>query len=913
MKFRKNSEDPLDRAAEEIRNEAIDPGKVEAAADRVWNRLSAELDGESIEGETVAGCTGFRARIDDYLASRLSQPRVLLFEDHARECAACRRALAVAKAGERAGGKVVPFAAPHRRPAAMRWVLAAAAAVLVVAAGLAIRQAGFMPGTGAQLAEVRSVAGALYGVTSAASLPVGDGQKVPYGRPIRTAKNSRAVVKLADGSLIEMNERAELSLAERGGETTIHLDRGSIIVQAAKQRNGHMYVSTDDCMVSVVGTIFSVNRGSKGSRVSVIEGRVEVAQGGHEHVLQPGEQISTEPSLRTVPVAEEFAWSGDAGRYRQMIAELRAIGREIDRTIAKPGLRHDTGLLDSVPENTVVYAAIPNVGASLVEARRILKQRIAESQVLREWWQQHAAPAGADSQIDAALEKLRTFSEQLGDEVVVAVQAGEQGRFDGVLLTAELKDPATFKPLLQKMLDEAAAKATQGVPIRLIDDPASLPADPAASGDEPGAPVAGPGHHGHGQMLLWLNGSRLVATTGAAILKKEAAILAAPASNTFTGSAFHARLADCYREGASWLFGVDVQAALNQVVSRHAGDGTGNEIEALRRTGLLDARQLIVESHTAGERQTTSATLTFDGPRKGIASWLAAPAPMGALDYVTADATFVSAFVVKNPVSLLEDVITVASAKNSSFVEELARVEKEQGISLRDDLAAPLGGEVVIALDGPVLPVPSWKVVVEVYDPVRLQKTIEMFVGKVNQKFNDPTAQGLKLDREESGGRTYYVLSSPLATVQVNYVYENGYMIAAPSRALLTRAIEARAAGQLLTATERYRSLLPEDGEANFSAVVYESLGSYLGSIADQIGKSEGASPEDKAQMTILGAGSPAKLLLVYGYEDRLVFAGTSESSFLADLSMLLGMEPFTPHHHPAPIAAPHDAGAVQD
>ena len=36
-----------------------------------------------------------------------------------------------------------------------------------------------------------------------------------------------------------------------------------------------------------------------------------------------------------------------------------------------------------------------------------------------------------------------------------------------------------------------------------------------------------------------------------------------------------------------------------------------------------------------GEEARTEALLAFDGPPRGIASWLAAPAPMGALDFIS--------------------------------------------------------------------------------------------------------------------------------------------------------------------------------------------------------------------------------------------------------------------------------------
>ena len=49
--------------------------------------------------------------------------------------------------------------------------------------------------------------------------------------------------------------------------------------------------------VSVKGTIFSVNKGTLGSRVSVAEGEVQVSHGGRTESLKPGQQTRTSEVL----------------------------------------------------------------------------------------------------------------------------------------------------------------------------------------------------------------------------------------------------------------------------------------------------------------------------------------------------------------------------------------------------------------------------------------------------------------------------------------------------------------------------------------------------------------------------------------------------------------------------------------
>ena len=100
----------------------------------------------------------------------------------------------------------------------------------------------------------------------------------------------------------------------------------------------------------------------------------------------------------------------------------------------------------------------------------------------------------------------------------------------------------------------------------------------------------------------------------------------------------------------------------------------------------------------------------------------------GTLGFFSPDANLVAAFVVRQPVSLIDDLINI----NPDFATALEKLRAEKGFDLRNDLAAPLGGEVALGVDGPLLPEPSWKLVAEVYDTARLETTFERAVQQMN-------------------------------------------------------------------------------------------------------------------------------------------------------------------------------------
>jgi hypothetical protein len=131
---------------------------------------------------------------------------------------------------------------------------------------------------------------------------------------------------------------------------------------------------------------------------------------------------------------------------------------------------------------------------------------------------------------------------------------------------------------------------------------------------------------------------------------------------------------------------------------------------------------------------------------------------MGALQFVSPDANVVASFVVQNPTALYDDLMNMLKTADEKCWQEFNELQTQHGVSLREDFAAKLGGEFAVAVDGPVIPTPSWKVVVEVNNPEGLQQNIEHIVAELNKEIAQKGETQLVWENSQSGDRTFYRL-----------------------------------------------------------------------------------------------------------------------------------------------------------
>ena len=266
----------------------------------------------------------------------------------------------------------------------------------------------------------------------------------------------------------------------------------------------------------------------------------------------------------------------------------------------------------------------------------------------------------------------------------------------------------------------------------------------------------------------------------------------------FAAGEFGKQIAAAYGRGA----GVILAADLHQMVAdklRAGGKGT----EAIENSGMDEVQYLIAEHRETNGLPENHLDLQFSGTRQHAASWLAAPAPIGSLDFVTPNAAIAVAFLSKDPTMIADDLLAMATKDQGTQNTKWTEAEAKLGISFRDDLAANLGGDFLFSLDGPVLPTPSWKAVIEVNNPQRLENTLERLTQSLRDQVQGTQSHPLAIESSQVGAQRFYSVQDLTSGATVaQYIFSDGYMIVAPNRALLMEALHTHASGDSLARSD---------------------------------------------------------------------------------------------------------------
>jgi len=536
-------------------------------------------------------------------------------------------------------------------------------------------------------------------------------------------------------------------------------------------------------------------------------------------------------------VPPEASLSQVLNKYPGLLPEFGQLLGKLQRNIQFPEARGRSHLMPMLPESTILYAAFPNYGDAAHQALTILQQELQQSSVLRAWWQQGESSANG-TKVEDSLEKAYQLSQYLGDEIVVSGgdEIGEPGaaKDPRLLILAEVRKPG-LKDFLQRMTKEFAGKADPAVRVLDVQELAAakdtLPAQ---------------------QLVLLVLPDLLVGTRDLATLRNFMARLDA-GSREFAATPFGRRLEHAYEGGTSIVAAVDLQKILKQVPS------ASDQSRMLQRTGFADMKYLVWEHKSVGGQAASQMELSFAGPRHGVASWLAAPGPMGSLEFVSPKAIAAGTVLLKDPAEIFQDVNDLTTASNSNAFASVAQMEQRLRLSFKEDLFRHLSGEVTCEVDSVAPPNAAWRVILGVNDPERLQTTLSTLLATMH----------VSASESEDGGVIYHTLRIPSSqnTIEISYAFVDRYLVIASSREAVTEAMRLRQSGESLSMSSKLLASLPQGPKSHgseASALFYEDPLAVAAMSLRQ------ASPEMARSLSQTTAGTPPAVISAYGEESAI-------------------------------------------
>jgi hypothetical protein len=516
----------------------------------------------------------------------------------------------------------------------------------------------------------------------------------------------------------------------------------------------------------------------------------------------------------TEPMADMMAYFQ---KHPGLLEELGQLIQKLQKKVQYPTGRTESTLLPLVPTGTIAYAAMPNFSDTARQALDIFKQELKDSKPLRDWWEEGEL-AKNGPKILKALENFYHLQECVGNEIVLA--ATMTGKEPSVVVFAEVK-----KPGLKSLLDEAIAQASEktpptGIHVYEPQDLLNLKKEPPKD-----------------DLIVLVRPDYVVAGGNLAAVKNFSARLDHP-TKEFASTPFGKRISEEYQGGVTALGAADLQRAMREARK-------GNEKEqaqaGFQQSGFADTKYLVWDRKELGDQAVSQMELSFNGPRHGAAAWLAKPATLGSLDFVSPKAMLALSLKLVSPGQIFEDIKQMAGPASANQFAAIEGGQKALNLNLKDDLLNLLTGEITLELDEISQPMPKWRAFLGVKDADHLQRTLAQLMALTQMK---PT-------QDVEGGVTYNTLLVPQGknVMELGYAFSDGYLVIGSGRDATAEAMRMHKSGQSLAKSTRFLAALPPRGTTEASMMIYQDpialaslqLRKFSPEMADSVAKFSGS------------------------------------------------------------------------
>jgi hypothetical protein len=542
-----------------------------------------------------------------------------------------------------------------------------------------------------------------------------------------------------------------------------------------------------------------------------------------------------------------MAWLQDALKDPDFMNAVNHLFERLSKEMPYPALRTQSNVLSRLPQNTVFYGAIPNFGPQLRQSLEIFRQELHDSAALRGFLQKNHLN-DAEPKAEDAVAQLIDLLDYLGDELVVT--GGLNGKDPSGVFIAEVRKPG-LRAVLEKIDQELNSKSTEHV---RIFDPQQLQTATDHKGQEP--------------VVLIRPDFVLIGINTASLREFNAQL--DKGGPSFASSTLGKRLAQSYQAGTNTVLGLDAHRLLDLIP-----DNQAQAKMILEKTGFANASYAIMDSRLVDQRATTEMELVFTGTRRGVASWLTAPAPLGALDFISSKSPVAEVFRLKRLDRIFDDIVELAGP---AALANLPQMEAQLNINLKQDILSKFTGEIGFEMSTPPFPTegdktaqPNFKFILGVSDAAGLQQTIKRLLATAPMQSGERQVDGV----------TFSTLTVPTANGaanEINYGFMDGYLVIATNRELAEDAVRVHRSGGSLAKSDKLGSGLSQPVKA--SALVYQNVGSIFASVLKQL------PPDTAAMLPKFVTSADPKPNVFLAYADDTTVRGTTSNNIAADSSV---------------------------
>ena len=514
------------------------------------------------------------------------------------------------------------------------------------------------------------------------------------------------------------------------------------------------------------------------------------------------------PPGTAMTVSSASPWEAELKKYPGLADELAILMGKLMQDVHFPPARNESRLLPLAPSSSVAYAALPNYGDAVSQTLAIFHQELAASLPLRNWWQ-HGSPATAGPKILDGLEKIAQFYQFLGPELVASCpMEGTEPQF---IAFSEVRKPG-LKLFLQQWNQELADKSKSKFRFRVLE-----PKDLSTAADTPGSD----------EVTILLRPDFIASADKIATLRAFNSHLDAP-TRDFPNTPFAQRLLAEYHDGVTSLAAVDIQRALEKAYP------VAKQSPAFKQSGFAESQYLVWDHKLIANQPVSQLDLSFSGPRHGAAAWLAEPAPLDSIDFVSPNALMVFSMRLSSAAQIFDDFKSFSSNPNS--FEAISAGEQALGLNLKEDLLNLLTGELTAELDAVDTAHPAWHAFIGVSDPAHLSKTLSTLI----------TVSQTRSESAEKGDLTFTSIEIPnkgAKPTQLSYTFADGYLIVGPTIDTVAGSVQLHRSGASLGKSKKYLDTIPPGHTAASSALFYEDpsyianlrFGSFLPQLSESL------------------------------------------------------------------------------